>query len=112
MTGEMALVSPAEPQQHPPPSNLPCNSSRNIGELIVRLRKIILSVLATGAVLTPTAALADTGSNNGGNNNDGDGIVNVDTDDVESDDDADDVDDTGGSGNGGNNNDGDGAVNS
>ncbi len=77
----------------------------------MRLRKILVPTLVAGAVLSPTAALA--GSSNGGNNNDGDGIVNTETVDApdEADDDADDVD-SGGSGNGGNNNAGDGIVNS
>ncbi|HSH82148.1 MAG TPA: hypothetical protein VLA19_26780 [Herpetosiphonaceae bacterium] len=88
-------------------------SIKRIRELKVSLvMALLLAGLAFGGF--PASVFADeevsTVSNNGGNNNDGDGIVNSD-DDGDDGDDGDDVDD-GGSNNGGNNNDGDGIVNS
>jgi len=96
------------------------SSPTTLRRLLARLCAVLAVFASSLALALPSSAYADMESNNGGNNNDGDGIVNVDgdTDDTDGDDgddtdDADDDgDDTGGSGNGGNNNDGDGIVNS
>ncbi len=85
-------------------------STLDVRRLVLRLAALVAALGVAFVVGLGSPAFADSG--NGGNNNDGDGIVNV-QDDVEDDvdDDADDTD-AGGSGNGGNNNDGDGIVNS